>query len=199
MSKLILALTILLSACGGSSSTVESPKPVEPPIKSTLIIKSNVDNNTLDGSLLNYESVIIEATFSQVYRDSIADCSACFELTSAVILGGDIDCIDCMRLNTMLDYLERDNGVQVFITVRDELSFGFVEGLISQRGYSDIVIVSHDEGLLTSSIYNYPSAIIGESSNGNIDWHITSNSDCSAMCINPDGNGAGVFDGVIID
>ena len=58
--------------------------------------------------------------------------------------------------------------------------------------------MSTNEDLLLNAAYNYPMAIIGESSNANIDWHITSNSDCDAKCISPVDVGDGVFDGVIL-
>lgn len=193
----ILLLTVLLSACGGSS-TPEKPPIIKPPVKDTLIIHRNTDNTSLNGASIDNEAIILSAVFSQSERDRLEQCNyTCFNLNESVILGDDKDCIDCYDLSKFLNFYERDHDVMVFITVEDELTFGFVEGMASMNGYSNIVLVSSSEELLLNAEYNYSNAIIGESSNVSIDWHITSNSECSAKCINPDGVGVGLFDGVI--
>ena len=131
-------------------------------------------------------------------RDRAANCPACFLITEAVILGDDKDCIDCYDLSKFLDFYERDHAIQVFISIEDELTFGFVEALVSSRGNNNIVLVSSSEELLLNAQYSYPLAFVGESLSNSIDWHITTNSDCSAKCINPNGDGVGIFDGVIL-
>ena len=202
MIKYIL-IAIALSGCGGGSSSLDKPvtKPpviIDPPVKDTLIIHRNNDDTSLSGASVDNGAIIVNAVFSQFERDRVEACNfTCFSLLDSVILGDDKGCIDCLELSKFLDFYERDHNIQVFIVVEDELSFMFTEGLASSKGYSNIVLVSTNEDLLLNAAYNYPIAIIGESNNTGIDWHITSNSDCSAKCVNPDGDGLGVYDGII--
>jgi hypothetical protein len=204
MNKLIIALIFLLSACGGSSSTpTVEPPVIEPPVvKDTLLIYKSTDYTSLT-SVSNaiyhddFKAVIVHTTYDKAVHDTAQHCPGCFELTNSVILGEDPECTDCLRLNTFLDYSERDHSVKVFVVIEDSLSFAFAEQMISQRGYSDIVLVSSNEELLLSARYNYELAMIGEPAALYADWIITTDSDCSAKCINPNGEGAGVFDGVI--
>lgn len=201
MNKLIL-LVLLLSACGGSKvapPVVVIDEPIESPVKETLLIRSNDDNKTLVtikyAADNNYEAMILNATYSQVYRDGIADCANCFSLVRSVILGDDKYCEDCYPLMPAIEYLYRSPGIKVFIVVQDKLTIDFVGAILSTYGF-DAVLVSTDEDLLLSSDYNYELALIGETDNINIKWHITDNVNCSAKCISPaDAIG---FDAVIV-
>ncbi len=190
----VFLLTVFLASCGSSSTNTEPPKQpviVEPVGKDTIVIHSNTDNKSLSGSSIDNQAIIINATYSQAERDKPG-----FSLLDSVILGENKNCIDCFSLSKFFDFYHRDNNIQIFITVQDSLTLGFVEAILSNRGYQ-AVLVSSDEQLLLSSQYNYELALIGETSNANIDWHITDNKDCSAKCISPINTGLGEFDAVI--
>ena len=192
MNKLILALTILLSACG---EPVPETMPETAPVKDTLIIFDNGNYQAIDKSL-DYEAMIVNVSYSQASVDDARKCPLCFVVETGVILGDDKDCAECLLLPEFLDYYERDRGVKVFIVFSDILSFRFAERILANGWYSDVVLVSANEDLLNDASYNYELALIGETDNTNIDYHITGNSECSAKCISPSG-GVGLFDGVI--
>jgi len=205
MNKFILVISIVLSACGGSTApTVESkpvvidkPAPIE---KQSLLIYDNGGDQTL-GTINyaidnGYKAIILDVTYSQVYRDSVADCPACFVLARSVIISDDKGCDDCFSLSPPLFRL-MNNNMKVFLVVNDELTLHFAEYIASQAGYADIVLTSTNEELLLSQRYNYELALIGEADNNNIDWHITENKDCSAKCISP--SGLSSFDGAIVN
>ena len=116
-----------------------------------------------------------------------------------MIIGDDADCKDCLKLSTFLDYTERDFSTKTFVVIEDSLTFGFAQEIISQRGYSDIVLVSSSEDILIESVYGYELAFIGDSSI--YDWNITTNKSCPTKCIHPltTNDVTGDYDGVIQD
>ena len=201
MKSLVMVFCFVLSACGGSTPVNPEPVVIIQPLpveKETLLIYDNGGDGSLDTikhAINNgYEAMILNVTYSQVYRDSIADCVNCFSLVRSVIIGNDKNCADCFVLASAFDYLKPN--MKTFLIINDELTLGFVEALITSKGYSDIVLVSSDEQLLINSSYNYELALIGETNNNNIDWHITENKDCSAKCVSPIGSSG--FDGSIV-
>tara|TARA_R110002096_G_scaffold269854_1_gene463749 strand:- start:18 stop:623 length:606 start_codon:yes stop_codon:yes gene_type:complete len=201
MIKLLIA-ALILTGCGGGGSEAKTEKPpvaIETPVKDTLIIHRNTVYTSSTSISTDIKAIITKAVFSQEDRYRLDNCNyTCFSPEDSILLGDDKDCADCVLLNHLLYRYERDNGVQVFIIIEDELTLLLTEELLSRRGYSNIVLVSSSEELLLSASYNYSTAIIGESTDTNIDWHITSNKDCSAKCISQVDVGFGVFDGVIL-
>ena len=205
MKYLILAL--LLTGCGGGGgSSDKDPVVIEkPPVKDTLVIYDNTDYTTLN-SVSNaitsgYKATIVRASYSQAERDKAVTCPNCFDINNSVILGDDINCEDCLKLQSFLDYAERDFGTKVFIVIEDDLTFEFTQSIVSTRGYSDIVFVSSMESVLALSIYNYELAFIGDSSELSVDWYITADKNCKSKCIHPltTNDVTGEYDGVIND
>ena len=200
----MLLLLILLTGCGGSD--VENVYKANDSLfvvdesKDTLIINrsdessSYAEINTIVSS--GSKASILNATYSQLYRDQIGANYWQFVLSMSVILGQDKSCIDCLTLSPILNSILNNGDITLFIIIEDQLTLGFVEGILSTSGMS-AVLVSSNEDLLINSEYNYQLALIGETSNPNIDWHITDNKDCSAKCISPTNAGLGEFDAVI--
>ena len=197
-----LAVTVILSGCGGSTPETVKVEPIEiiKPVIDTLVIHRNTEYKygSMDGMPSDAEAVITSVVFSQKDRERLLKCNyTCFIPALSVILGDDKDCVDCKLLTRFLDPYESRHGMTVFLVIEDALTFSFAQHLAGKYGHSNVVLVSSNEELLLKAEYNYPLAIIGESTDSNIDWHITSNSECSAKCINPNGEGLGEFDGTI--
>ena len=166
---------LLLTGCGGSNvenayhKKGDSPSIVDN--KNTLKINRSDEPNSYaeinkivsSGS----KAIILNATYSQLYRDQIGDNYSQFVLPMSVVLGKDKNCVDCLTLSPILNSILHNGDITLFIIIEDQLTLGFVEGILSRT------------------------------SNTNIDWHITDNKDCSAKCISPTNVGLGEFDAVI--
>lgn len=205
LKKVPYLIVLLLVGCGGggSSEPVTPVTPIiEPVKKDTITIYNNTDYTSLNGAssaVQNHSAVIVKAVYSQESRERVNNCQNCFTLIDSVIIGDDMECEDCLRLSSFLDYTERDHSLKTFIVIEDDLTLTFAQEIVSTRGYSDIIFVSSSDEILDSIVYNYELALIGESSK--YEWNITTTKDCPSKCIHPltNNNVAGDYDGVIVN
>ena len=192
MIKYILAL-LLLSGCGSSSTKTEAETIIKQPepVKEAVYILNNQDNKTLNQlgyALANdYKHVLVNATYDQADRQRVANCNyTCFYLNDSVILGKDMNCDDCIRLITAINYAS-ESGISLFVVVNDELTFSFAESIASSKGFDSVVFLSESIDILSKAQYNYPLGLINYSNQelNNIDFIVTSDiEDCSMVtCI----------------
>lgn len=176
--RYLLIVLMLLVGCGGGGAKKTEVVIVEPePVKQATFIYNNKDYLSLSGVGFaysdGYEYIYTKVTYDAVERQRVINCGyACFSLSHSVIIGGNKDCEECLRLSDVIIYAA-ETGLTVFIEVSDELTLGFAESITSSLGYSDLIIASDSRDLLDKSLYNYPLALIGSEALFGIDYLIT--------------------------